>query len=215
MSLSVEQANSFSSAVQQAKANQRAQNNAVMDAYHQQVQETREANYLQGAQDTFKDLKSVKDFKSAVANNMDKYKKPEELGKKVSSGVLGEETAGKLTKGAGMIGSAVSGGLDLYQDIKNHDVEGDNFAKKTENIANIVGGGLDVLSLVAPEIGLPLELAGASAGLVSAFAGGVGDVIDAGKTAVKQATEESSELSNRSAGVSLAQSGQLETGRTE
>ncbi len=215
MSLSVEQANSFSSAVQNAKANQRAQNNAVMDAFHQQVQETREANYLQGAQDTFKDLKSVKDFKGAVANNMDKYKKPEELGKKVASGVLGEETAGKLTKTAGMIGSAVSGGLDLYSDIKNHDIEGDNFAKKTENISNIVGGGLDVLSIVAPEIGVPLELAGATAGLVSAFSGAVGDVEDATATAQKQATDESSELTNLSAGVSLAQSGQLETGRTE
>lgn len=215
MSLSVEQANSFSSAVQNAKANQRAQNNAVMDAYHQQVQETREANYLQGAQDTFKDLKSVKDFKGAVANNVDKYKKPEELGKKVASGVLGEETAGRLTKGAGLIGSAVSGGLDLYDDIKNDDIQGDNFAKKTENISNVVGGGLDVLSVVAPEIGVPLELAGAGAGLVSAFAGAVGDVQDATKTAQKQATEESSELSTQSAGVSLAQSGQLETGRSE
>lgn len=215
MSLSVEQANSFSSAVQNAKSNQRAQNNAVMDAYHQQVQETREANYLQGAQDTFKDLKSVKDFKGAVANNMDKYKKPEELGKKVASGVLGEETAGRLTKGAGLIGSAVSGGLDLYEDIKNDDIQGDNFAKKTENLSNIVGGGLDVLSVVAPEIGVPLELAGAGAGLVSAFAGAVGDVQDAVTTAKKQATEESSELSTQSAGVSLAQSGQLETGRTE
>lgn len=215
MSLSVEQANSFSSAVQNAKSNQRAQNNAVMDAYHQQVQETKEANYLQGAQDTFKDLKSVKDFKGAVANNMDKYKKPEELGKKVASGVLGEETAGRLTKGAGLIGSAVSGGLDLYDDIKNDDIQGDNFAKKTENISNVVGGGLDVLSVVAPEIGVPLELAGAGAGLVSAFAGAVGDVEDATETAKKQATEESSELSTQSAGVSLAQSGQLETGRTE
>ncbi len=53
MSLSIEQANSFSSSVQNALANQRAQNNAVMDAYHQQIQETREANYIQGAQDTF------------------------------------------------------------------------------------------------------------------------------------------------------------------
>ena len=93
MSLSVEQANSFSSSVQNAKSQQRAENNAVMDAFHQQLQETRQANYVQGAQDTFKDLKSVGDFKSAVAGSVDKYKKPEELGKKVASGILGEETA--------------------------------------------------------------------------------------------------------------------------
>jgi len=215
MSLSVEQANSFSSAVQQAKANQRAQNNAVMDAYHQQVQETKEANYIKGAQDTFKDLKSVSDFKSAVADNMDKYKKPAELGKKVASGILGEETATKLTKTAGKVGAVASGGLDLYEDIKNNDIEGDNFAKKTENISNIVGGGLDVLSMVAPEIGLPLELASAGAGIVSAFAGGIGDVEDASAEQEKEKGEESSEIQTESAGVSLAQSGQLETGRTE
>lgn len=215
MSLSVEQANSFSSSVQNAKSQQRAENNAVMDAFHQQLQETRQANYVQGAQDTFKDLKSVGDFKSAVAGSVDKYKKPEELGKKVASGILGEETAGKLTKGVGKVGAVVSGGMDLYEDIKNHDIEGDNFAKKTENIANIVGGGLDVLSIVAPEIGVPLELAGAGAGIVSAFAGGVGDVEDASAEKNKEQEAESSEIQTRTSGVSLAQSGQLESGRTE
>jgi hypothetical protein len=73
MSLAIEQANSFSSSVQNALANQRAQNNAVMDSFHQQLQETREADYIQGAQDIFKNLKSVTDIKTAIANNSDKY----------------------------------------------------------------------------------------------------------------------------------------------
>ena len=213
MSLSIEQANSFSSSVQNALANQRAQNNAVMDAYHQQVQETREANYIQGAQDTFQNLKSVMDFKSAVANNTDKYS-PVKVGQKVASGVLGEETAQKITSGVSKVGAVVSGGVDLYEDIKDGGVQGDNLAKQTQNLSAIAGAGLDILSVVAPEIGLPLDLLGAGAGIVSAVAGGVGDVIDAGKSATSELQEAGSELSQRVQGVSLAQSGQLEDTRT-
>ena len=213
MSLSIEQANSFSSSVQNALANQRAQNNAVMDAYHQQVQETREANYIQGAQDTFQNLKSVMDFKTAVANNTDKYS-PVKVGQKVASGVLGEETAQKITSGVSKVGAVVSGGVDLYEDIKDGGVQGDNLAKQTQNLSAIAGAGLDILSVVAPEIGLPLELLGAGAGIVSAVAGGVGDVIDAGKSATSELQQAGSELSERVQGVSLAQSGQLEDTRT-
>ena len=215
MSLSIEQANSFASSVQNAKAQKRAENNAVMDAYHEKVQEQRIGNYVQGAQDTFKDLKSVSDFKGAIASAGDKYK-PADLGQKVASGIVGEETAGKLTKTAGKVGAVASGGLDLYEDIKGKTIEGDNLMKKTENISNIVGGGLDVLSIVAPEIGVPLELASAGAGIVGAFAGGIGDVEDASAKAEQGAQAESSELDTTStAETSLAQSGQLETGRTE
>jgi len=213
MSLSIEQANSFSSSVQNALANQRAQNNAVMDAYHQQIQETREANYIQGAQDTFQNLKSVMDFKNAVANNTDKYS-PVKVGQKVASGVLGEETAQKITSGVSKVGAVVSGGVDLYEDIKDGGVQGDNLAKQTQNLSAIAGAGLDILSVVAPEIGLPLDLLGAGAGIVSSVAGGIGDVIDAGKSATSELQEAGSELSQRVQGVSLAQSGQLEDTRT-
>jgi hypothetical protein len=213
MSLSIEQANSFSSSVQNALANQRAQNNAVMDSYHQQIQETREADYIQGAQDTFKNLKSVSDFKSAIANNSDKYS-PVKAGQKIASGFLGEETAQKLGGAVSKVGTVVSGGLDLYEDIKDGGVQGDNFAKQTENISAIAGAGLDVLSAVAPEIGIPLDLLGAGASLVSSLAGGVGDVIDAGKSATSELQQAGSELSERVQGVSLAQSGQLEETRT-
>ncbi len=213
MSLSIEQANSFSSSVQNALANQRAQNNAVMDSYHQQIQETREADYIQGAQDTFKNLKSVSDFKSAIANNSDKYS-PVKAGQKIASGFLGEETAQKLGGAVSKVGTVVSGGLDLYEDIKDGGVQGDNLAKQTENLSAIAGAGLDVLSAVAPEIGVPLDLLGAGASLVSSLAGGVGDVIDASKTASSELQQAGSELSERTQGVSLAQSGQLEDTRT-
>ncbi len=213
MSLSIEQANSFSSSVQNALANQRAQNNAVMDSYHQQIQETREADYIQGAQDTFKNLKSVSDFKSAIANNSDKYS-PVKAGQKIASGFLGEETAQKLGGAVSKVGTVVSGGLDLYEDIKDGGVQGDNLAKQTENLSAIAGAGLDVLSAVAPEIGVPLDLLGAGASLVSSLAGGVGDVIDASKTASSELQQAGSELSERTQGVSLAQAGQLEETRT-
>jgi len=213
MSLSIEQANSFSSSVQNALANQRAQNNAVMDSYHQQIQETREANYIQGAQDTFKNLKSVSDFKTAIANNSDKYS-PVKAGQKIASGFLGEETAQKLGGAVSKVGTVVSGGLDLYEDIKDGGVQGDNLAKQTENISAIAGGALDVLSVVAPEIGVPLDLLAAGTSLVSSVAGGVGDVLDATKSATSELQEAGSELSERTQGVSLAQSGQLEDTRT-
>ena len=213
MSLSIEQANSFSSSVQNALANQRAQNNAVMDSYHQQIQETREADYIQGAQDTFKNLKSVSDFKTAIANNSDKYS-PVKAGQKIASGFLGEETAQKIGGAVSKAGTVVSGGLDLYEDIKDGGVQGDNLAKQTENISAIAGAGLDVLSVVAPEIGVPLDLLGAGASLVSSLAGGVGDVLDASKTASSELQQAGSELSERTQGVSLAQSGQLEDTRT-
>jgi hypothetical protein len=213
MSLAIEQANSFSSSVQNALANQRAQNNAVMDSFHQQIQETREADYIQGAQDIFKNLKSVTDFKSAIANNSDKYS-PVKLGQKVASGFLGEETAQKLGGAVSKAGTVVTGGLDLYEDIKDGGVQGDNLAKQTSNISAIAGAGLDVLSIVAPEIGIPLDLLGAGAGLVSSVAGGIGDVIDAGKSAASELQDAGSELSERVQGVSLAQSGQIEDTRT-
>jgi hypothetical protein len=213
MSLAIEQANSFSSSVQNALANQRAQNNAVMDSFHQQLQETREADYIQGAQDIFKNLKSVTDLKTAIANNSDKYS-PVKVGQKVASGFLGEETAQKLGGAVSRAGTVVTGGLDLYEDIKDGGVQGDNLAKQTSNIAAIAGAGLDVLSVVAPEIGIPLDLLGTGAQLVSSVAGGIGDVIDAGKSAVSELQDAGSELSERAQGVSLAQSGQLEDTRT-
>ena len=213
MSLSIEQANSFSSSVQNALANQRAQNNAVMDSFHQQIQETREADYIQGAQDIFKNLKSVTDLKTAIANNSDKYS-PVKVGQKVASGFLGEETAQKLGGAVSRAGTVVTGGLDLYEDIKDGGVQGDNLAKQTSNIAAIAGAGLDVLSVVAPEIGIPLDLLATGAQLVSSVAGGVGDVIDAGKSAASELQDAGSELSERVQGVSLAQSGQLEDTRT-
>jgi hypothetical protein len=213
MSLAIEQANSFSSSVQNALANQRAQNNAVMDSFHQQLQETREADYIQGAQDIFKNLKSVTDFKSAIANNSDKYS-PIKAGQKLASGFLGEETAQKLGGAVSKVGTVVTGGLDLYEDIKDGGVQGDNLAKQTANISAIAGAGLDVLSVVAPEIGIPLDLLGAGASLVSSVAGGVGDVIDAGKSATSELQQAGSELSERVQGVSLAQSGQIEDTRT-
>jgi hypothetical protein len=213
MSLAIEQANSFSSSVQNALANQRAQNNAVMDSFHQQLQETREADYIQGAQDIFKNLKSVTDLKTAIANNSDKYS-PVKVGQKVASGFLGEETAQKLGGAVSRAGTVVTGGLDLYEDIKDGGVQGDNLAKQTSNIAAIAGAGLDVLSVVAPEIGIPLDLLGTGAQLVSSVAGGIGDVIDAGKSAVSELQDAGSELSERVQGVSLAQSGQIEDTRT-
>jgi hypothetical protein len=213
MSLSIEQANSFSSSVQNALANQRAQNNAVMDSFHQQLQETREADYIQGAQDIFKNLKSVTDIKTAIANNSDKYS-PVKAGQKIASGFLGEETAQKLGGAVSRVGTVVTGGLDLYEDIKDGGVQGDNLAKQTANISAIAGAGLDVLSVVAPEIGIPLDLLGTGAQLVSSVAGGIGDVIDAGKSAVSELQDAGSELSERAQGVSLAQSGQIEDTRT-
>lgn len=214
MSISIDQANSFSQQVQNSKASARAQNNAVMDSYHQQVQEKRTADYVQGAQDTFKDLKAVSGIKDAVTLNSAKYAKPVVAGKKIATGVLGDEFGEKITRGAGAVAGVVSGGMDLYEDIQKGGVVGDNWAKQTENIADIAGGALTALSVIDPMLA-PLAILGSGADLGAAFSGTVGDILDSQKASKTQAADEQSEMTQAKTGLSLAQSGQLEVARTE
>ena len=211
--ISVNQANSFANQVQDAKASARQQNNAVMDSYHQQVQEKRTSDYVQGATDTFQGLKSVSGIKSAIEMNSDKYK-PAQLGKKVATGVLGEEAGEKLSRGVGVVSGVVTGGVDLYEDIKSGGVVGDNVAKQAQNIGDIIGGGLTALSLIDPVLA-PLALIGSTAELGASVSGGIGDAIDAVKSTKQELQSADSEITQAKLGQSLAQSGQVAVGRTE
>ena len=211
--VSADQANSFSGQVQSARANARAQNNAVMDSFHQAVQEKRTSDYIQGAGDTFKDLKSIGNIKDAITANMAKYQPSEATGTLKSAGIIGTETAETLSKGAGALGGALSGGLSLFKDIKSGDVAGANLAQQASNITDIAGGALTALAVVP---GLePVALVGAGLEAISALTGTAGDVIESGKSSVKELADAASEISAPKAAVSLAQSGQLETGRSE
>ena len=211
--LSTNQANSFASSVQDAKTAARAQNNAVMDSYHQAVQEKRTSDYVQGATDTFQGLKAVSSVKDAISLNSDKYK-PAQLGKKVATGILGEETGAKVGRAAGAVSGVVTGGVDLIEDIKSGGVVGDNVAKQAQNIGDIIGGGLTAIALVDPVLA-PLALLGTTAELGAAVSGGIGDVIDAVKSGKAALTDEQSELTQSKLGQSLAQSGQVAVARSE
>tara|TARA_R110000824_G_scaffold19754_7_gene75819 strand:+ start:2604 stop:3242 length:639 start_codon:yes stop_codon:yes gene_type:complete len=211
MSVSTNQANAFSQQVQNAKANIKAQNNAVMDSYHQQVQEKRTADYVQGATDTFKDLKAVSGVKDAVAANSAKYLKP--TGKILSKGAIGAEAGGKIAGVAGRVSSVLTGATDLYADVKAGGIVGDNWAKKAENIGDVVGGGLDALSMIDPMLA-PLSVLGSGAELGAAFAGSVGDGLDAAKSSAHAAADAAQELKATTPEASLAQSGLTDVART-
>tara|TARA_R110000803_G_scaffold55904_5_gene112965 strand:+ start:730 stop:1368 length:639 start_codon:yes stop_codon:yes gene_type:complete len=212
MSVSANQANSFAAQVQNNKANIKAQNNAVLDSYHQQVQEKRTSDYIQGATDTFKDLKSVSGIKDAITANSAKYLKPE--GALVKSGFISAEAGEKLAGAAGTVSNVLTGATDLYADIKSGGIVGDNWAKKAENVGDVVGGGLSALAMVDPMLA-PLSILGSGAELGAAFAGTVGDSLDAVKSSAAQAADAAQQLQNTTQTASLAQSGFTDTARTQ
>jgi len=211
----VNQANSMAQSVQSLRQSERANNNAVADAYHQQVKEAKTADYIQGASDIFKTGKSVDGLKSALAENSAKYVKPDTAGKLVSKGLgLSEEAGARISKVGGALGGLAVGGEDLFADIKAGGVAGDNWAKQGSNLSNIVGSGLTALSLVDPVLA-PLALIGAESGVVSDVLGAVGDTIDASKESGEAQKEEEAETEQMTSVESISQSGGVATGRTQ
>ncbi len=94
------------------------------------------------------------------------------LGKGVPSGALEEAGEGafeKLGKGAGILGSAAIGGLDLYNDIKAGGIAGNNGWEKAGNIIQIGGAISDIAGTVFP----PAKLLG---GVLDLTAGALDEV---------------------------------------
>ena len=91
---------------------------------------------------------------------------------------VSEETAEKIGKWgtkASIIGTA---GIDLMEDIQEGGVKGSNWAQETENIGNIVGGGLETAGMVVPALAPELELGGAVISGIGDLIGDIGDLVD-------------------------------------
>jgi len=90
---------------------------------------------------------------------------------------LSDETIDKVGKGAGALGSAVTGGIDLYDDLKAGKVAGDNGWEKAGNITQIGGAIADVVGVAFP----PAELVGGALDLVGGALDGIGELFGGDK----------------------------------
>ena len=141
--------------------------------------------------------------------------KPDTAGKLVSKGMgLSEEAGARISRVGGALGGLAVGGEDLFKDIKQGGIAGDNWAKQGANLSDIVGSGLTALSLVDPMFA-PLELIGAESGVLSDVLGAVGDGVDASKEDATAQDTEQSQTESITNQESISQSGGLATGRTE
>ena len=93
----------------------------------------------------------------------------------------GAKIAGALGKGVGTVGGLAAGGLDLYEDFKNHTIEGDNIGEKIANLGTIGGAALDMIGLIP---GFQL------AGVVGAGLQAASGVLEATSEAVHEPTKE-------------------------
>tara|TARA_R100000654_G_scaffold24805_3_gene47991 strand:+ start:699 stop:1457 length:759 start_codon:yes stop_codon:yes gene_type:complete len=139
---------------------------------------------------------------------IDSLGEDEQLGKdllKDGAEGVGEKVA-KYGIRAGVIGLA---GMDLAEDIEGGKKGWDarNWEQNTENVGNIVGGGLEIGAMAVPFLAPELELAGAVVSGVSDIIGDIGDIRQSEKQ--KQAIEEQPKMQEAQivAPVTLAQEG--------
>jgi hypothetical protein len=91
---------------------------------------------------------------------------------------LSEETADTLSKfgtKAAIIGTA---GVDIYEDVKEGGIAGNNWEQKTENLGNIVGGALETAGMLVPTLAPELELGGVVISGIGDVIGDIGDLVD-------------------------------------
>lgn len=90
---------------------------------------------------------------------------------------LSDEAIEKIGKGAGALGSAISGGTDLYEDLKAGKVAGDNGWEQAGNVTQIGGAISDVAGVFFP----PAELVGGVLDLVGGALDGIGEFFEGDK----------------------------------
>jgi len=90
----------------------------------------------------------------------------------------GESKIGKIAGAggevAGTLMSGAIGGMDLYEDIKNHTITGNNWEEKTGNILQIGGSIADVVGTFYP----PAKLIGGALDLASGAISEIGEQLD-------------------------------------
>ncbi len=90
---------------------------------------------------------------------------------------LSDEAIEKVGKGAGALASGISGGLNLYQDLKAGKIAGDNGWEQAGNITQIGGAISDVAGVFFP----PAELVGGALDLVGGALDGIGEFFEGSK----------------------------------
>ncbi len=97
---------------------------------------------------------------------------------KTEGEAAGKSLLGKAGEAAGVLGSAAVGGVDLYEDIKDRKIEGNNAWEKASNIMQIGGSLADIAGTVYP----PAKLLGGILDLASAASEQVGEATDSTTT---------------------------------
>jgi hypothetical protein len=97
---------------------------------------------------------------------------------KTEAKTAGKTLLGKAGTAAGVLGSAALGGVDLYEDIRDGKIEGNNAWEKASNVLQIGGSLADIVGTVYP----PAKLLGGVLDLASAGAEQVGEATDSTTT---------------------------------
>lgn len=101
---------------------------------------------------------------------------------------LSDEAIEKVGKGAGVLGAAATGGIDLFQDIKQGKIAGDNGWEKAANIVNIGGAISDIAGAAFP----PAEVLGGFLDLLGGGLDAVGEAVE-GSDKRDEATQKAQE----------------------
>jgi len=92
---------------------------------------------------------------------------------------LTDDTIDKLGKTAGVAGAAVTGGLDIFQDIKAGKIAGDNGWEKAANVTQIGGSILDIAGAVP--VLAPLAVVGSFFDLLGGGLDAIGEAVEGSK----------------------------------
>ena len=135
-------------------------------------------------------------------------------GLKTISG-LSDDAIDKVGKCAGVLSAGVTGGLDIYKDIKAGGIAGDNGFEKAGNITQIGGAVSDVLGTVFP----PAELLGGVLDLIGGGLDAIGEAVEGSKTkaeAKQKAQEQTEQQEKQQQGqVQISQPPQVALARTQ
>jgi|DEB0MinimDraft_10_1074344.scaffolds.fasta_scaffold00444_21 hypothetical protein len=107
----------------------------------------------------------------------------------------GKTLLGRAGEGVGVLGSAALGGIDLYEDIKDGKIEGNNAWEKASNILQIGGSLADIAGVAFP----PAKLLGGVLDLASAATEQVGEATDS--TTTDELNKEQAQETEQQVGV--------------
>ena len=93
---------------------------------------------------------------------------------------------GKVMSKVGVLGSAAQGGMDLYEDIKSGQIQGNNTWEKASNVLQIGGSIADIAGTVFP----PAKLLGGVLDLASGITDTVGEKLESDQKSEDLTTEQ-------------------------